>query len=117
VTLNGKGLALPEWTGLFTIADTKYIRVSGLRVINSEEGRNPCRWFEAHRHREQPHLQYGRFGIAVWGSYDVVVDGNEVELACNDGEGECITVSTTDTFEVRFNHVHHGGPGPMGGRE
>jgi len=48
-------------------------------------------------------------GIIAWGSQDVVIDVNEVELACNDGQNECITVGATDSFEVRFNHVHHGG--------
>jgi hypothetical protein len=45
----------------------------------------------------------------------VVVDGNEVELACNDGEQECITVAITDGFVVSNNHVHDTGPGSNGG--
>ena len=38
-----------------------------------------------------------------------------MELANNDGEQENITVAGTDTFQVSNNHVHHGGPGTLGG--
>lgn len=48
-------------------------------------------------------------GIGVWHSHDVTVAGNEVELANNDGSQENITIASTSTFEVRDNHVHHGG--------
>jgi hypothetical protein len=54
-------------------------------------------------------------GIGVWNSDNVIVRGNEVELACNDGSQECITIAITDQFEVSYNHVHHGGPGNNGG--
>ena len=52
-------------------------------------------------------------GIIVWGSSDVLVEHNEVELACNAGaasENECLSIGETDTFEVRYNHVHDGNP-------
>ena len=42
-------------------------------------------------------------GIAVWNSNNIIIDGNEVELACNDGEQECITVAVTHTFELIFS--------------
>jgi len=45
----------------------------------------------------------------------VVVTGNEIELACNDGGQECLSIAGTDEFEVSYNHVHHGGPGSEGG--
>jgi hypothetical protein len=41
--------------------------------------------------------------------------GNEVELACNDGQQECITVSGTSDFEIKNNTVHDNGPGTNGG--
>jgi hypothetical protein len=53
-------------------------------------------------------------GIGVWRSRNVVIDGNEVTGACNDGSQECITVAITDGFEIRNNHVHHNGPGHHG---
>ena len=115
VTINGSGIALPLWTGLFYVADLEYIRVSGLRVINSKRVgilADSSSDIVIENNRTYNTVQSG---IAVWGCYDVVIHGNEVQLACNDGEGECITVYDTDLFEVRFNHVHHSGPGTNGG--
>lgn len=48
------------------------------------------------------------------GHHAITVDSNEVILACNDGPQECISLWDTDTFEVSWNHVHHGGPGSQG---
>jgi hypothetical protein len=45
----------------------------------------------------------------------VTIDGNEVELACNGGAQECITVAGTDGFEVKNNNVHLTGPEDEGG--
>jgi hypothetical protein len=53
-------------------------------------------------------------GIGVWKSRNILVDGNEVELACNDGSQECISIAQTDGFEVVRNEVHNGGPGNHG---
>ena len=54
-------------------------------------------------------------GIGVWQSDNISVDGNEVELACNDGSQEEITISQTHGFVVKNNYVHNGGPGTNGG--
>ncbi len=54
-------------------------------------------------------------GIGVWQSDNISVDGNEVELACNDGSQEEITISQTHGFVVKNNYVHDGGPGTNGG--
>ena len=53
--------------------------------------------------------------IGVWESNNIMIDDNQVELACNDGEQECITVAQTNIFEIKNNHVFNGGPGFMGG--
>ncbi|MBD3276798.1 MAG: hypothetical protein GF388_00710, partial [Candidatus Aegiribacteria sp.] len=54
-------------------------------------------------------------GIAAWDCIDITIENNEVELACNDGEQECITVAGTVGFTVSGNHVHDSGPGTIGG--
>jgi hypothetical protein len=54
-------------------------------------------------------------GIAAWRSTDILIEGNDIELACNDGEQECLTVARTSTFRVLGNHIHHSGPGSIGG--
>lgn len=45
----------------------------------------------------------------------MVIDGNEVELACNDGYNECISLSQTVDFQVVNNYIHDSGPGTNGG--
>jgi len=35
VTVDGSGVLVPEWSGLFEVLNRAYIRVSGLKIINS----------------------------------------------------------------------------------
>jgi len=120
VTIDGAGITLPQWWGgLFDISNKSYIKVSGLRIINAGPHLNNVGILvDSSSHIIiEGNYTYNTTssGIGVWGSDNVIIDNNEVELACNDGEQESITVAGTDTFEVRNNHVHHGGPGTNGG--
>lgn len=120
VTIDGAGITLPVWWGgLFDVSNKSYIRISGLRIINAGPHLNNVGILVD----ESSHIIVERnttynttsSGIGVWSSDNVIIDNNEVELACNGGEQECITVAGTDTFEIKNNHVHHGGPGTHGG--
>jgi hypothetical protein len=77
------------------IIDSSYITISGNRTYNTVSSG----------------IIVSEFGT----NHHIYIDGNEVELCCNDGGQECISVSKCDTFEVTKNHVHHGGPGTHGG--
>lgn len=120
VTIDGKSISLSEWEdGLFVIYKKSYIKISGLRIINAGPNDNNAGilvYNSSHIIIEKNYT-YNTVssGIGVWDSDNIIIDSNEVELACNDGEQECITVAVTDTFEVKNNHVHHGGPGNFGG--
>lgn len=115
VTVDGSGVSVPEWGGLFDLSGRDYIRVTGLRIVNSAQA-GILADTSSHLLIENNYT-YNTVssGIGVWKSHDVVVAGNEVVLACNDGDQEDITIAGTDTFEVRDNHVHDGGPGTNGG--
>ena len=94
--------------------DKSYIRISGIRIINAGPNDNNVGILvdnSGHIIIEKNYT-YNTVssGIGVYNSNNIIIDSNEVELACNDGEQECITVAETDTFEVKNNHVHHGGP-------
>jgi len=120
VTIDGTGITLPQgWGGLFDVSGKSYVRISGLRIMNAGPDLNSVGILvdESSHIIIEGNYTYNTTssGIGVWGSSDVTIDGNEVELACNDGEQECITVAGTDTFEVKNNHVHYGGPGNNGG--
>lgn len=115
VTIDGTGIPLPNWYGVFDMSDKSYIKISGLRITNSA---NAGIFMEGSSHiiikKNYTYNTYSS-GIGVWDSSNIIIDSNEVELACNDGDQECITVAITDTFEIKNNHVHNGGPGSRGG--
>ncbi len=54
-------------------------------------------------------------GIGLWGCTSILVDSNEVELACNGGPQECISIANCENFLVRYNKVHNGNNGAAGG--
>jgi len=111
VTLNGAGVTLPEWNGLFNLVGQDYIRVSGLRVINAGPGpHNPGILVEDASYVLIEHnyvYNSSDSGVIVWNSDNVIVAHNEIEGACYGGYNEGISVGRTDTFEVKYNHVHH----------
>ncbi|RZN38003.1 MAG: DUF1565 domain-containing protein [Methanophagales archaeon ANME-1-THS] len=120
VTIDGAGITLPQdWGGLFDVTDKRYITISGLRIINAGPNANNAgilvdlsSYITIENCSTQNTVSSS---IGIWNSKHITIDGNEIVLACNDGEQECITVAGTDTFEVKNNHVHHGGPGSIGG--
>lgn len=118
-TIDGTGITLPEWGGLVSVERKKYIVISGLRVINAGPHINnagilvdSCEHVIIERNTTYNTVSSG---IGVWKSSNVLVDSNDVSLACNDGVQECISIAVTKNFEVRNNHVHDGGPGTRGG--
>lgn len=120
VTIDGTGQSLPNWaTGLFVVEDRSYIRVSGLRIINAGPNQNNAGIYVDNSHYITIENNYTyntvSSGIGVWDGSNITIDYNEVRLANNDGEQEMITVSGTDTFEIKNNHIHQGGPGTNGG--
>ena len=118
-TIDGTTLALEAGTGLVHVDAQQYIRVCGLRAINAGPDDNANGILVD----DSSHVVIGdcstyntrSSGIGVWNSDHIVIADNDVELACNDGDQECISVGTTDTFVVRGNHVHDSGPGTLGG--
>jgi hypothetical protein len=120
VTIDGSSATIPAgWGGLVEIADVSWIRISGLRVTNAGPDDNHAGILvdtASHIVVEGcTTVNTVSSGIGVWSSSHITIDGNEIIQACNDGEQECLTVATTDTFTVTNNHVHDGGPGSMGG--
>jgi len=130
-TLDGAGSGLTynraNRFGMVQLDHVSWVRVRGLRIINSPFFGVGMR-VTSHVIIERNYLNNTTYsGIITWeesdsadpsakGGHDnILIDSNEVVLACNDGPQECISLWGTDTFEVRYNHVHHGGPGSQGG--
>lgn len=122
VTIDGTGVDLLEgnvgqWVrGLVHVADASYVRIAGLAVQNADgnaiavtRGRyvviEDCSTYDSESS-----------GIGVWSSNDVTVRRNVVELACNNGDQECVTVAgTSNNVAIVQNEIANGGPGDNGG--
>ena len=116
VIVDGSGISWgSNWNGLFDISGKSYIKISGLNIKNADYGGF---WIENSDHIViENSCTYNTFssGIGVWNSSFITIKNNEVELACNDGEQECITVSNSSNCEISQNNVHNNGSGANGG--
>jgi parallel beta-helix repeat protein len=112
--IDGTGVAVPEYGGLFDLAERDYIRVSGLRVIHSEYY-GIVADTSSHITIEHNYV-YDTYssGISSWNSDNIIVDGNEVVGACTGPWQEHISISNTCNFEVRRNRIHDVMPGTDG---
>ena len=116
VIIDGTGISWGgSWNGLFDISDKSYIQIRGLKVMNADYGGF---WIEnsANIIIENCYT-YNTYssGIGVWSSSYITLKNNEIELACNDGEQECITIAKSNNCEIYENNVHHNGQGTNGG--
>lgn len=110
-TIDGTGVDIPEWAGLFNMEGRSYLRVSGLRVVNARTNvHNPGILADTCDHiviQGNTVVDTNDSGIAAWNSSWVTIADNEVERACLGGYNESLTVGNTTDFEVRGNLVHH----------
>ncbi len=118
--IDGTGVAMPDaLSGLLHVEGIGYVHVRGLRVQNVGPYReNAGILLDTAHHVVLEHnstYNTASSGIGVWNSDNVTVDGNDVALACNDGQQEAITIGNTSAYEVKNNAVHDGGPGTWGG--
>ena len=116
VIIDGNGISWGgSWNGLFDISDKSYIQILGLQVKNTDYGGF---WIENSENIIiEDCYTYNTFssGIGVWYSSYITIRNNEIELACNDGEQECITVANSSNCEIYGNNVHNNGQGTNGG--
>ena len=116
VIIDGTGINWgANWNGLFDISGKNYITIHGLDIQNADYGGF---WIENSDNItiENCHT-YNTFssGIGVWNSNHIIIKNNEIELACNDGEQECITIANSNNCEIYGNNVHDNGQGTNGG--
>ncbi len=101
--------------GVFTVNAKQFIKIKGFKVRKANGTGIFAR--DSSDVTIEDNLTYDTWssGVGVWNSSNVVIDGNEVILACNDGTQECISAAGCHHFEVMNNKVHHSGPGTSGG--
>ncbi|NOQ22584.1 MAG: hypothetical protein GQ565_08050 [Candidatus Aegiribacteria sp.] len=118
--IDGTGVSLPSgWGGLVEISNLSHIVFAGFIVQNvgSEDNHSGILVESSTDVSILNCATYNTVssGIGVWNCSNLILNNNEVELACNDGEQECITVAGTSNFTVSNNYVHNSGPGTIGG--
>ena len=121
--LNGNGLILPRNQGLIEIHQNKeYVIIENFRIINAGIGHrndNSGINFAFSTHgiiRNCETYKTEASGIRVHASHNILIDSNNVELACLDSLSESITIAKgTYNFEVKDNIVHHNGQPKKGG--
>jgi len=115
-TVDGEGFDLWNWGAVIDLSEQSYVRVSGLRVINSAYAGI---FADTGSHLIVDHcITYNTAssGIAFFGARDVLVDSNEVIWAGWGGQQEHISIADVNGFEVRDNRVHGFNPA-TGGKE
>ncbi|WP_456458238.1 right-handed parallel beta-helix repeat-containing protein [Nitratifractor sp.] len=116
VIIDGTGIDWEgTWGGLFELFASSHIVLSGLKIERSTH----AGIFLDNSHyitvRNSSTDDTFSSGIGVWECDHISIRNNEVKLACNDGEQECITIATSHHVDVTGNEVHHNGPGTNGG--
>ncbi len=117
--LDGTGIDIDQG-GLFHILVTDYVRVSGLRVEHSN--RTGIYAGNSNQIILQRNSTYDtvKSGIGIWGGTNVIVDGNDVALACNShpnypaSEENISVASGSFNVEVKNNYVHQAASIPDG---
>jgi len=116
VIIDGTGITWDgTWGGLLHIDRCSHIKISGLKIQHSTHAGI---FLDNAHYIDIKNMQtYDTYssGIGVWNSSDVEVKSNDVNLACNDGGQECITVSDSHHVNITYNEVHNSGPGTNGG--
>ncbi len=117
VIIDGTNIPLTNWYGIISILTKEYIKISGLKVINSSFAgifiNNSANIIIENNHTYQTHSS----GISAWSSNNILVDNNQVVRACwpSDGLQECISIVGSNQVIVKNNKVFDGGSIGFGG--
>jgi len=115
VNITGDGMIFPGprdggrfWTGLVHIQDLEYIRISGLRILNSD---GTGIWIGNSNYitiEKNYADNTWSPGIDADHSDYIIVEGNEISRGCMGDDQECISFSTTTHYEIKNNLIHNG---------
>jgi len=95
-TVDGEGFDMENWSGVIDLSGQSYVRVSGLRVVNSAyagifaDGGSNLTVDHCYTYNT------ASSGIAFFGAQNVLVDSNEVVLAGWGGQQESVDAGLTE---------------------
>ncbi len=111
VVIDGTGIMTSWdglWYGMILVLEQSYISINGFKVINA----SGSAIFVGDSHHidilNNHTINSQNPGIFAWGVDDLLIDGNEVEMACMHPESglEDISLRGNKRVIVRNNHVH-----------
>lgn len=108
VTIDGTDVTVPDDQGLFHVHGKKFIKISGLRVINSNYAGIYVEDSSYVIIEKNTTYKTASSGIGVWNCKNVTVDGNDVSYACSNTWQESISMAQTNVFEIKNNHIYQG---------
>jgi parallel beta-helix repeat protein len=108
VTIDGTDIDIPDDEGLFHVHGKKFIKISGLQVINSNYAGIYVEDSSYIIIEKNTTYNTASSGIGVWNCKHATVDGNDVSYACSNGWQESISMAQTNVFEIKNNHVYQG---------
>lgn len=120
VVLDGSNIDIQYGDGLILIKKTDYIRISGLRIQHSNGAGILVVGANNIVVENNRTFDTVKSGIGIWASNHVVVDGNEIALACNEHPGypaseENLSIAAGSSYvEIRNNHIHQAANIPDG---
>ena len=115
-TIDANGLDLWNWSGVLDLSGQHYLRVRGLRLINSSYAGVFADGGDHFIVEQVYTYNTASSGIAFFNAQHILVDSNEIVWAGSGGQQEHISIAFSQYFEVRYNHVHGYNP-ETGGKE
>ena len=106
VTLDGNGLKMEDWSGLFWIKSANYIEVKGFNLIKGRAGvhvNGGSNIIIKDNYIENPY----HCGIKVgwYKSNNIIIDGNTIKRNIKYEWNEMISISNGHNVEVKNNHI------------
>ncbi|MEW5869161.1 MAG: right-handed parallel beta-helix repeat-containing protein [Chloroflexota bacterium] len=105
-TIDAQGQDMWNWSGVIDLSEQHYLRVRGLRLINSAYAGIFADGGSNFVVENLYTYNTASSGIAFFNAQHILVDSNEVVWAGSGGQQEHITIAFSQYFEVRYNHVH-----------
>src|SRR5665811_131627 len=119
VTIDGKGLNVPIYQGLFYMEGLSYIKISGFKIVNSSFGGivAEIKWTtpvtpSTNLIIEKNYINnIASSAIFVWQGKNVLIDGNEITKAqtmegLDQQLNEPISLVEVDGFEIKNNKIY-----------
>lgn len=116
VILNGQDIPIQYGGGLFHIWNTDYVRVTGLRLQNSNGAGIYAAYSDRIQIESNQTYDTVKSGISTWGVTNALIAHNDIALACNShpnfinplysASEENISIDNSTYVEVKNNHVH-----------